>query len=93
MRAMREVEKIRIWYDKAGDYLDVHWVSGSYFTLTGNDQVMVLMDRAGNRCGFKVSAISKLAAKEVVDGALTPVDLPPAWTEKPAAATGQGPGL
>ena len=85
MRAMREVEKIRIWYDKAGDYLDVHWVSGSYFTLTGNDQVMVLMDRAGNRCGFKVSAVSKLAAGEVVGVELTPAALPVARPE-PAAA-------
>ena len=84
MRAMREVEKIGVWYDKAGDYLDVHWVSGSYFTLTGNDQVMVLMDRAGNRCGFKVSAVSKLAAGEVVGVELTPADLPQTQPE-PAA--------
>ena len=84
MRAMREVERIKVWYDKAGDYLDVHWVSGSYFTLTGNDQVMVLMDRAGNRCGFKVSAVSKLAAGEVVGVELTPVALPQAEPE-PAA--------
>ena len=82
---MREVERIKVWYDKAGDYLDVHWVSGNYFTLTGNDQVMVLMDRAGNRCGFKVSAVSKLAAGEVVGVELTPAALPPARTEKAAA--------
>ena len=84
MRAMREVEKIKVWYDKAGDYLDVHWVSGSYFTLTDNDQVMVLVDRAGNRCGFKVSAVSKLAAEEVVDVELTPATLPPVRPEKAA---------
>ena len=85
MRAMREVERIKVWYDKAGDYLDVHWVSGSYFTLTGNDQVMVLMDRAGNRCGFKVSAVSKLAAGEVVGVELTPADLSQTWPETAAA--------
>ena len=85
MRAIHEVERIKVWYDKAGDYLDVHWVSGSYFTLTDNDQVMVLVDRAGNRCGFKVSAVSKLAAGEVVDVALTPAALPQARPEKAAA--------
>ena len=86
MRAIREVERINIWYDKAGDYLDVHWVSGSYFTLTGNDQEMVLMDRAGNRCGFKVSAVSKLAAEEVVSVELTPAALPQSWPEPAVTA-------
>ena len=81
---MDKIRRVNVWYDKAGDYLDVHWVSGSYFTLTGNDQVMVLMDRAGNRCGFKVSAVSKLAAGEVVDVELTPVDLPQSRPEKAA---------
>ena len=82
---MDKIRRVNVWYDKAGDYLDVHWVSGSYFTLTDNDQVMVLMDRAGNRCGFKVSAVSKLAAAEVVGVELTPVDLPQSRPE-PAAA-------
>lgn len=63
----------------------MHWVSGNYFTLTGNDQVMVLMDQAGNRCGFKVSAVSKLAAGEVVGVELPLAALPPARTEKAAA--------
>ena len=82
---MDKIRRVNVWYDKAGDYLDVHWVSGSYFTLTGNDQVMVLMDRAGNRCGFKVSAVSKLEDGEVVGVELTPVDLPPARRPEPAA--------
>ena len=81
---MDKIRRVNVWYDKAGDYLDVHWVSGSYFTLTGNDQVMVLMDRAGNRCGFKVSAVSKLAAGEVVDVELTPAALPQSRPEKAA---------
>ena len=83
---MDKIRRVNVWYDKAGDYLDVHWVSGSYFTLTGNDQVMVLMDRAGNRCGFKVSAVSKLEDGEVVDVELTPAALPPARRPEPAAA-------
>ena len=83
---MDKIRRVNVWYDKAGDYLDVHWVSGSYFTLTGNDQVMVLMDRAGNRCGFKVSAVSKLEDGEVVGVELTPAALPPARTEKAVTA-------
>ncbi len=82
---MDKIRRVNVWYDKAGDYLDVHWVSGSYFTLTDNDQVMVLMDRAGNRCGFKVSAVSKLEEGEVVGVELTPVDLPQTRPAKAAA--------
>ena len=79
---MSDIQHINVWYDKAGDYLDVHWVSGSYFTLTGNDQVMVLLDREGNRCGFKVSAVSKIDGGVVVNQELTPAELP---QERPAA--------
>lgn len=79
---MEKIQRVNVWYDKAGDYLDVHWVSGSYFTLTGNDQVMVLLDREGNRCGFKVSAVSKIDAVAVVNQELTPAELPQA---RPAA--------
>ena len=79
---MEKIQRVNVWYDKAGDYLDVHWVSGSYFTLTGNDQVMVLLDREGNRCGFKVSAVSKIDAGVVVNQELTPAELP---QERPAA--------
>ena len=79
---MEKIQRVNVWYDKAGDYLDVHWVSGSYFTLTGNDQVMVLLDREGNRCGFKVSAVSKIDAGDIVNQELTPAELPQA---RPAA--------
>ena len=73
---MEKIERINVWYDKAGDYLDVHWVAGNvgtYFTLTGDDQVMVLVDAEGNRCGFKVSGISKMDNGEIVDLELSPV--------------------
>lgn len=73
---MEKIQRVNVWYDKAGDYLDVHWVSGSYFTLTGNDQVMVLLDREGNRCGFKVSAVSNLDDGAIVNQELTPAELP-----------------
>ena len=85
---MSEVEKIKVWYDKAGNYLDVFWVSkaGNFFMPTANDWVDVLVDDAGNLSGFMVWGISRVKNKEIVDADLTPVELPQAAPE-PAAAT------
>ena len=84
---MSEVEKITIWYDKAGNYLDVFWVSkaGNFFTPTADDRVEVLVDDAGNLSGFMVWGLSQIQKGEIVNFALTPADLPQARPE-PAAA-------
>ena len=85
---MSEVDKIRVWYDKSGNYLDVFWVSkaGNFFMPTANDLVDVLVDDAGNLSGFMVWGISHVKKDEIVDADLTPVELPQAAPE-PAAAT------
>ena len=60
---------------KVGDYRDVHGVSGGYFTLTGNDRAMVLVNREGNHGGFKVSAVSEIDDGAIVNQELTPAEL------------------
>ena len=84
---MSEVEKIKVWYDKAGNYLDVFWVSeaGNFFMPTADDRVEVLVDDAGNLSGFMVWGLSRVKAGEIVNFALTPADLPQVEPE-PAAA-------
>ena len=85
---MSEVEKIKVWYDKAGNYLDVIWVSkaGNFFMPTADDRVDVLVDDAGNLSGFMVWGISQVKDGEIVNQELTPSDLPQS-APQPAAAT------
>ena len=82
---MAEVARVNVWFDKAGHYLDVHWKSGIIFTPTENDRVWVLVAKDGSISGFKVWGVDKIKDGEVVDVALTPVDLPQIQTEKAAA--------
>jgi uncharacterized protein YuzE len=55
--------KIKIWYDREGDYLEVIFDQREgYFRETANDQVIQKVDAQGNILGFsilKVSALSK----------------------------------
>ena len=84
---MAEVTRVKVWYDKAGNYLDVVWEpkAGNYFMPTADDRVEVLVDDAGNLSGFMVWGLSRVKAGEIVNFELTPVDLPQAQPE-PAAA-------
>lgn len=84
---MAEVARVKVWYDKAGNYLDVFWVSkaGNFFMPTADDRVEVLVDDTGNLSGFMVWGLSQVKAGEIVNFALTPAELPQAEPE-PAAA-------
>ena len=61
--------KLKIWYDREGDYLEVIFDQREgFFRETENDQVMEKVDAKGNVLGFsvlKVSALQK-APLEVV---------------------------
>ena len=53
--------KVRIWYDREGDYLEVIFDQRlGYFKETGNDQVMERVDDAGNILGFSILRVSAL---------------------------------
>ena len=62
--------KVKIWYDREGDYLEVIFDQRSgYFRETANDQVMEKVDERGNVLGFSVLKVSALQ-KEPLEVAL-----------------------
>ena len=58
---MNEQGQVNVWYDEAGDYLDVSWGEGNaYYAATGDDRVMALIDIEGNVLGFKIDGVSAI---------------------------------
>ena len=54
-------KKLKIWYDREGDYLEVIFDQREgFFRETGNDQVMEKVDAKGNILGFSVLKVSAL---------------------------------
>ena len=54
-------KKLKIWYDREGDYLEVIFDQREgYFRETENDQVMEKVDTKGNILGFSVLKVSAL---------------------------------
>ena len=54
-------EKITIWYDKEGDYLEVLFERrAGYFKETENEAVMEKVDNEGNIIGFSILKVSAL---------------------------------
>ncbi|HEV8262899.1 MAG TPA: DUF2283 domain-containing protein [Burkholderiales bacterium] len=54
-------KRVKIWYDKEGDYLEVIFDQrAGYFRETTNDQVMEKVDSQGNVLGFSVLKVSSL---------------------------------
>lgn len=55
------MEKIKIWYDAEGDFLEVMFESKEgYFKETESDQVMEKVDRDGKVIGFSILKVSSL---------------------------------
>ena len=53
--------KVRIWYDREGDYLEVIFDQREgFFRETKNDQVMEKVDAQGNILGFSILKVSAL---------------------------------
>jgi hypothetical protein len=56
-------QRVKIWYDAEGDYLEVLFDHrAGYFRETSSEHVMEKVDEAGNILGFsilKVSAVKK----------------------------------
>jgi hypothetical protein len=54
-------KRLRIWYDKEGDYLEVMFaLRAGHFRPTGNAHVMEKVDDKGNVIGFSVMRVSAL---------------------------------
>ena len=57
-------KKIKVWYDKEGDYLEVLFErKAGYFKETQNDAVMEKVDEEGNIIGFSILKVSALKEK------------------------------
>ena len=53
--------KLKIWYDREGDYLEVIFDQREgFFRETENDRVMEKVDAHGNVLGFSVLKVSAL---------------------------------
>ena len=76
---MDKIEWINIWYDNAGHYLDVFWVSkaGNYFMPTSNERVDVLVDDDRNLSGFMVWGVTRVKEGDIVNLELKPVEAEP----------------
>ena len=54
-------KRVKIWYDKEGDYLEVMFERRSgFFRETANPHVMEKVDEKGNVLGFSVMKVSAL---------------------------------
>ncbi len=73
---MDKIDRINIWFDNAGHYLDVHWVSktGNYFMPTSNERVDVLVDDERNLSGFMVWGVTRVKEGEIVNLELMAVE-------------------
>lgn len=57
----RPERRVRIWYDREGDFLEVIFdPRPGYFRGTASDQVMEKVDEQGNVLGFSVLQVSAM---------------------------------
>ena len=58
------MEKVKVWYDPKGDFLEVMFKQKEgYFRETNSDQVMEKVDMEGNVIGFSILKVSALKEK------------------------------
>lgn len=66
-------DKIKIWFDAEGDFLEVRFSDKSGFMReTNNDAVMERVDEKGNILGFSVMQVSRLAKEKPLEAELIP---------------------
>ena len=70
---MKEQKKVNVWYDEAGDYLDVSWGTlHAYYTATADERVLVPVDMDENVQGFKIDGVSAIKDRPL-NGYLEPL--------------------
>jgi hypothetical protein len=66
-------DKIKIWFDAEGDFLEVRFSEKSGFMReTNNDALMERVDEKGNILGFSVMQVSRLAKEKPLEADLIP---------------------
>lgn len=64
-------DKVRIWYDREGDFLEVTFAERpGYMRHSANDAVMERVDERGNIIGFSILEVSRLAAGKPLEAEL-----------------------
>jgi len=57
--------KIKIWYDREGDFLEVLFSDkAGYMRETDNDAIMERVDEKGNILGFSIILVSQLTSDQ-----------------------------
>lgn len=60
------MDKVRVWYDAEGDFLEVVFEKKEgYFRETTSDQVMEKVDLQGKVIGFSILKVSALKGKSL----------------------------
>lgn len=63
-RRLMAAKRVKVWYDREGDYLEVMFEQRpGYFRETGSDAVMEKVDEEGNILGFSILRVSALGAQ------------------------------
>ena len=58
-------QKIKVWYDKQGDFLEVLFSEKpGYMQVTNNDSIMKRVDEQGNILGFSIMQVSRLTSRK-----------------------------
>ena len=58
-------QKIKVWYDKEGDFLEVLFSEKpGYMQVTNNDSIMKRVDEQGNILGFSIMQVSRLTSSK-----------------------------
>jgi len=62
---MAQEKKIKVWYDKEADYLEVIFEKkAGIFRETTNDAFMEKIDSAGNVIGFSILKVSSISLRK-----------------------------
>ena len=66
-------DKVKIWFDKEGDFLEVTFAErAGYMRETAHDAVMERVDEHGNIIGFSILQVSRLAAGKPLETSQAP---------------------
>lgn len=58
-------QKIKVWYDREGDFLEVLFSDKpGYMQVTNNDSIMKRVDEQGNILGFSIMQVSRLTSSK-----------------------------
>lgn len=64
-------EKVKVWYDPDGDYLEVQFSDApGYMKETAHDAVMERVDKEGHVIGFSILGVSRFRKEQPLEAEL-----------------------